>query len=263
MCTFSSQSPGKRQAIMLTGLKVMGRQQDEVFLGGPESAARDLLRLARIMGQFLKGFRELRRIGPCITFFGSARFSEDHRYYQLARAAAREAGSRGFSVMTGGGPGVMEAANRGAKDVSALSIGCNIELSSEQKPNPYLDISSSFQHFFVRKVMLVRYSQAFIILPGGFGTMDEIFETATLVQTGKVRRFPIVLLGADYWTELIDFVRHKMVSCGTIGEFDLDSLVIFDDPFAALEHIISVIDTQQPGSFTASGEGAGRHLLRR
>ena len=241
----------------------MARQQDEAFLGGPESAVTDLLRLVRIMREFLKGFRQLRSIGPCITFFGSARFSEDHRYYQLAKAAASEAGSRGFSVMTGGGPGVMEAANRGAKDVSALSIGCNIQLATEQRPNPYLDISTSFQHFFVRKVMLVRYSQAFIILPGGFGTMDEIFETATLVQTGKVRRFPIVLLGADYWTELIDFVRHKMVSCGTIGAFDLDSLVIFDDPVEALEYVITVIDSQLPGSFTVAGQGARRHLLRR
>ncbi len=219
----------------------MARQRDEALLGGPESAARDVLRLTQIMGQLIKGFREFRGIGPCITFFGSARFDQDHHYYRLARAAAREAGRRGFSVMTGGGPGIMEAANRGARDVSAMSIGCNIQLPSEQRPNPYLDTSITFKHFFVRKVMLVRYSQAFIILPGGFGTMDEIFETATLVQTGKVGRFPIVLLGSDYWGDLIDFVRDKMVSCGTISAIDAENLVVVDDPAEALDRIMALL----------------------
>jgi uncharacterized protein (TIGR00730 family) len=219
----------------------MARQRDEVLLGGPESLAGEALRLTQILGEFIKGFLEFRRVGPCITVFGSARFDSQHRYYHLARATAREAGRRGFAVMTGGGPGIMEAANRGAKDVSAPSIGCNIQLPAEQRPNPYCDISISFKHFFVRKVMLVRYSQAFIILPGGFGTMDEIFETATLVQTGKVRRFPIVLLGSDYWGGLIDFVRQKMVTCGTISASDIDSLIVVDDPAEALDHIMATI----------------------
>ncbi len=219
----------------------MARQRDEALLGGPTSLAGDVLRLGQILGEFITGFRKFRRVGPCITFFGSARFDHQNPYYQLARATAREAGRRGFAVMTGGGPGIMEAANRGAKDVSALSIGCNIQLHTEQRPNHYCDTSISFKHFFVRKVMLVRYSQAFIIFPGGFGTMDEIFETATLVQTGKVRRFPIVLLGSDYWGDLIDFVRQKMVTCGTIDASDIDSLIVVDDPAEALDRIMATI----------------------
>jgi uncharacterized protein (TIGR00730 family) len=150
-------------------------------------------------------------------------------------------GRHRFSVMTGGGPGIMEAANRGARDAGVLSIGCNIQLPCEQQANDYLDVMTRFQHFFVRKVMLVRYSQAFIILPGGFGTMDEIFETATLIQTGKVSKFPIVLMGRDYWAGLIDFLRNRMVSCGTIDADDLDGLVICDDPAEAVTHIMRVI----------------------
>jgi hypothetical protein len=219
----------------------MSRQQDEALLGGAESALRDILRTGQILNQFIKGFWRLRNIGPCITFFGSARFDQDHRYCRMARASATEAGRHGFSVMTGGGPGVMAAANRGARDAGALSIGCNIELATEQKPNDYLDVTTRFQHFFVRKFMLVRYSQAFIILPGGFGTMDEIFETATLIQTGKVSKFPIVLMGRDYWAELIEFLRHRMVSCGTIDADELDGLVICDDPAEAIEHIVRII----------------------
>lgn len=218
----------------------MARQKDEVLLGGAESAFRDVLRLNQILAEFIKGFWQFRRIGSCITFFGSARFSEDHPFYAIAQATAREAGHRGFSVMTGGGPGIMEAANRGARDAGALSVGCNIQLSMEQEPNAYLDLSTRFQHFFVRKVMLVRYSQAFIILPGGFGTMDEIFETATLIQTGKISRFPIVLMGSEYWAELIDFLRNRMVSWGTIDADDLEGVVICDDPAEAIDHIVKV-----------------------
>jgi uncharacterized protein (TIGR00730 family) len=219
----------------------MVRQRDEALLGGGESALRDALRTGQILAEFIKGFWQLRNIGPCITFFGSARFGEDHRYYQMARATAAEVGRHRFSVMTGGGPGIMEAANRGARDVGVLSIGCNIQLPCEQQANEYLDVMTRFQHFFVRKVMLVRYSQSFIILPGGFGTMDEIFETATLIQTGKVSKFPIVLMGRDYWAGLIDFLRNRMVSCGTIDADDLDGLVICDDPAEAVTHIMRVI----------------------
>lgn len=241
----------------MTQLRGVSRQTDEALLGGPKSLAGDVLRLGQILGQFIKGFHKFRRVGPCITFFGSARFAPEHRYYQLARAAAGEAGRRGFAVMTGGGPGIMEAANRGARDASALSIGCNIHLPSEQRPNRYCDTTISFNHFFVRKFMLVRYSQAFIILPGGFGTLDEIFETATLVQTGKVRRFPIVLLGADYWGELLSFVRNKMLAYGTISSADLDSLIVLDDPKEALDHIMATIPAPtaaQASRATGSGQ---------
>jgi hypothetical protein len=227
----------------------MGKHNDEKLLGGGESALKEILRVGGILQEFIKGFHRLRRVGPCITVFGSARFGEDHPYYELARATAAEAGRRGFAVMTGGGPGIMEAANRGARDAGARSIGCNIRLATEQKPNPYLDLVTTFEHFYVRKVMLVRYSQAFIILPGGFGTMDEIFETATLIQTGKVRQFPLVLMGADYWAELIEFMRDPMVSLGTIGAKDLDNLIICDDPIEAVERIIGVIDSSNLGRF--------------
>lgn len=216
----------------------MTRQKDEMLLLGGESATREFVRIAGITGEFCKGFWRLRNIGPCITFFGSARFSENHPYCHMARAAASEAGKRSFSVMTGGGGGIMAAANRGARDAGTLSVGCNIQLPREQKPNDYLDISTEFQHFFVRKVMLVRYSQAFIILPGGFGTMDEVFETATLIQTGKIRRFPIVLMGRDYWTDLLGFLRNRMVASGTIGARDLDEVPICDSPAEAIDYVI-------------------------
>ena len=230
----------------------MVRQRDEALLGGGESALRDALRTGQILVEFIRGFWQLRNIGPCITFFGSARFGEDHRYYQMARATAAEVGRHRFSVMTGGGPGIMEAANRGARDAGVLSIGCNIQLPCEQQPNDYLDVTTRFQHFFVRKVMLVRYSQAFIILPGGFGTMDEIFETATLIQTGKVSKFPIVLMGRDYWAGLIDFLRNRMLSCGTIDADDLDGLVICDDPAEAVAHIMRVITDGDHGVLPTS-----------
>lgn len=210
---------------------------DERLLGGAETLLSDFHRIWQIAWEFARGFNALRNTGPCITFFGSARFNEEHSYYHMARAAAQEAGRRSFAVMTGGGPGVMEAANRGARDTGVRSIGCNIELPMEQQPNPYLDISLHFHHFFVRKVMLVRYSSAFIILPGGFGTLDEVFETATLIQTGKIQKFPVVLMGRDYWLELIEFIRDGMLAQGTISPQDLDSLLICDEPEEALAFI--------------------------
>src|SRR5437660_446463 len=169
------------------------------------------MRVLRISWEFIKGFRALHFVGPCVTVFGSARFSDDHPVYDLARRTGALLARAGFTVMTGGGPGVMEAANRGAKDVGGRSIGCNIRLPQEQKPNPYLDKWITFRYFFVRKVMLVKYSYAFIALPGGFGTLDEIFETATLIQTAKIRDFPMVLMGRDFWQPLLDFLLNKLV----------------------------------------------------
>jgi uncharacterized protein (TIGR00730 family) len=165
------------------------------FLAGPTTRLAELRRAVRIFAELVRGFRALHFLGPCVTVFGSARFDEGEPYYALAREMGRRIGRMGFTVMTGGGPGIMEAANRGARDVGASSIGCNIALPMEQKPNPYLDRFIEFKYFFVRKLMLVKYSYAFVALPGGFGTLDEVFEVATLIQTRKIEGFPCVLMG--------------------------------------------------------------------
>ena len=169
--------------------------------------------------------------------FGSARFAEDHKYYKLAREVGKRLATVGFTVMTGGGPGIMEAANRGARDVGGRSLGCNIILPKEQKPNEYLDQWITFRYFFVRKVMLVKYSYAFVVMPGGFGTLDELFETATLIQTGKIDNFHVVLMGKDYWGPLLEFLRSTLVREGTIAESDLDRWIVTDSPEEAVERI--------------------------
>ncbi|WP_206020049.1 TIGR00730 family Rossman fold protein [Pseudomaricurvus alkylphenolicus] len=218
---------------------------DQALLEGAQGSLQDLLNCWRISREFYYGFSRLRRIGPCITVFGSARFEEHHPYYQLARNVARHLGETGFAIMTGGGPGIMEAANRGARDADVLSVGCNIELPMEQKPNPYLDIWTEFNHFFVRKVMLVKYSSAFVVLPGGFGTLDEVFETLTLIQTAKIKRFPLVVVGVDYWKHLRDFIDGAMLAQHTISEQDLDSVLITDDCQQAVEFILSSVPVRQ------------------
>jgi uncharacterized protein (TIGR00730 family) len=176
----------------------------------------------------MRGFRKFHFLGPCVTVFGSARFTEDHEYYVLAREIGERLARAGFTVMTGGGPGIMEAANRGAKEVGGYSAGCNIELPEEQKPNRYLDRWVTFRHFFVRKLMLVKYSYAFIALPGGFGTLDEIFETATLIQTHKIKDFPLVLVGKEYWRPLLDFLRDRLVESKTIDRIDVERVLVTD-----------------------------------
>lgn len=211
------------------------------LLEGPQPRASELGRLMRILREFVQGFRRLHFLGPCVTVFGSARFPEDHRYYQLGREMGRRLGTAGFTVMTGGGPGIMEAANRGAKDVGACSVGLNIVLPFEQKPNPYLDLWMEFHYFFVRKVMLVKYSYGFVVLPGGFGTLDEIFETATLIQTGKIKQFPLVLMGTEYWRPLMDFMRDKMIPEGTISSVDVERILFTDSPDEAMEFILKVV----------------------
>jgi len=200
------------------------------FLTGPRPRGSELVRVMRIARELVKGFRTLHFVGPCVTVFGSARFSEEHPYYQLGRNIGREISQVGFTVMTGGGPGLMEAANRGAREDGGRSVGCNIRLPHEQKPNPYLDTFVEFNYFFVRKVMLAKYSYAFIALPGGFGTLDELFEIATLIQTGKIRDFPCVLVGVEFWQPLVDFMRNNLVGLGTIEAADLDRLTLTDDP---------------------------------
>ncbi len=210
------------------------------FLAGPNQRGPELFRTFRILFEFIRGFRQLHFLGPTVTVFGSARFPEGHRYYELGREVGSRLAKAGFTVMTGGGPGVMEAANRGAKEAGGCSVGCNIELPYEQKPNPYTDIWIEFRYLFVRKVMMVKYSVAFIVLPGGFGTMDEIFETATLIQTGKIEGFPLILMGTDYWRPLLEFVEGPMVAEGTIDKADVKRLVVTDSPEEAVHKILEV-----------------------
>lgn len=205
------------------------------LLQGVHNYARDWWRSFVIWRQFREGFTKLAHVNHCVTFFGSARLDADHEYYKLAYDTAYKMGKEGYAVMTGGGPGIMEAANKGAKDAGALSIGINIRLPKEQKPNPYQDISLKFDHFFIRKVMLLKYSSAFVLLPGGFGTMDEIFETATLMQTGKICDFPVVVMGSAYWRQLGPFLQNTMVELGTIDERDLHYIKMTDDPQEALD----------------------------
>lgn len=183
----------------------------------------------RALREMITGFRQLHFVGPCVTIFGSARFPENHPYYEQARRIAREVAKSGFTVMTGGGPGIMEAANRGARDVGGHSVGCNIVLPMEQSPNPYLDKFVDFRYFFIRKLMLAKYSYAFIAMPGGFGTLDELFEIATLVQTRKAEEFPIILAGVEFWTPMLDFLRNTMVQSGTISVADVDRFIVTDD----------------------------------
>lgn len=213
-----------------------GNGSDRYFLEGPKSRSSETMMLFRIVAEFLRGFRHLHFIGPSVTVFGSARFKEDHPYYQLAREVGAALANQGFTVMTGGGPGIMEAANRGAKDVGGYSVGCNITLPHEQQPSPYLDKMVEFRYFFIRKVMLVKYSYAFIVMPGGVGTMDELFEALTLIQTRKIKDFPIVLMGKEYYYELYDFLE-EMVRQKTISPEDLDLLMLTDSVEEAMAHI--------------------------
>ena len=199
------------------------------FLRGPQHRTSELWATVRIVRELFRGYRRLSFVGPCVTVFGSARFPEGHPYYELARQVGRALAERGFTVMTGGGPGVMEAANRGAKEAGGHSVGCNILLPQEQKPNPYLDCFVDFEYFFVRKLMLIKYSYAFVVLPGGFGTLDELFEVLTLIQTGKLQDFPVALMGREFFQPGMDQLR-LMQDKKTIDPADLDRLLVSDDP---------------------------------
>ena len=212
--------------------------EDIRLLRGPEGSTGDLVRSLRIWREFSRGFWALRGIGPCVTVFGSARFREGDPWYEMAREVGGRLADAGFAVMTGGGPGIMEAANRGAQEHGGRSIGCCIQLPREQHTNPYVDRSVSFHYFFVRKVMLVKYSRAFLFLPGGYGTLDEVFEIATLVQTGKVQRFPIVGMGREYWRNLEELRQEAMVPAGTISPLDVELFMATDDPADAVAHIV-------------------------
>ncbi len=211
---------------------------DRHLTEGHNPFLRERRRAFRIFREFIRGFRAFHTIGPCATVYGSARFKEEHRYYKLTRDLGQRLARAGFVVMTGGGPGVMEAANRGAKEAGGMSVGCNIELPREEQHNAYLDRWVEFRYFFVRKVMLIKYSYAFFGMPGGFGTMDEVFETATLVQTGKIAAFPMVLLGTDYWQPLFDFIRSSMLAEGTINEDEYLPLMLTDDLDEAIDFAV-------------------------
>lgn len=209
---------------------------DRKFLEGPHSRLHELLILFRAMRDFLTGFRTLHFVGPCVTIFGSARFHEGHPYYALTRDVGRRVSELGFTVMTGGGPGLMEAANRGARDAGGPSVACNIRLPHEQHTNPYLDRSVTCHYFFVRKVLLFKYSYAFVAMPGGIGTMDELFEALTLIQTKKIKSFPVILIGKDYWRPLLTLLE-QMAEHGAIAREDLRLFLITDDLDEAMRHL--------------------------
>ena len=216
--------------------------KEQVYLEGPKSRGYELGFAWRVFWQFIKGFRNLHFVGPCITVFGSARFKEDSPYYTKAREFGKRISELGLTTITGGGPGIMEAANRGAFENGGMSIGCNIQLPFEQKENPYTQKSVTFEHFFVRKVLLIKYSYAFIIMPGGFGTLDELFETLTLVQTKSIQNFPVVLFGKEYHQPLLEYIE-AMAAAGTISKEDMKLVLITDDVEEAMIHIRSYIDT--------------------
>ena len=216
---------------------------DEEIIAAQEPAVvstlTDAARLERIQEEIEMGFDALAHVGAAASFFGSARTPPGDPEYELSRETARMVGEAGMAIITGGGPGAMEAANRGARDANALSIGLNIELPFEQGVNPYCDIALEFHYFFARKIMFVRYASGFVVFPGGFGTLDELFEALTLIQTGKVRNFPVVLVGSDYWGGLVEWVRERLVGEGKISPGDLDLLCVTDDPAVVLERLMA------------------------
>lgn len=206
------------------------------FLEGPRSRTREVLFVFKVFREFIHGFRKLHFVGPCVTVFGSARFKEDHPYYIKAMEIGAATSKLGFTILTGGGPGIMEAANRGAFEVGGRSVGCNIVLPHEQKENPYVQKSVEFRYFFVRKTLLIKYSYAFVCMPGGMGTMDEMFEALTLIQTGKIQNFPVILFGKEYWKNLYELLED-MVKAGTISAPDLDLLLVTDSVDETVEHL--------------------------
>ena len=208
------------------------------LLEGPRSRLRELRTVTRVTREMLRGFRALHFVGPCVTVFGSARIAEHTPEYELARDVAAALARTGFTVSTGGGPGIMEAANRGAREAGGVSVGCNIRLPFEQKPNPYLDVSVDFDYFFVRKMMLVKYSYGFVVMQGGFGTLDEMFEALTLIQTAKIHDFPVVVMGSSFWGPLREQIG-EMTRTGMISENDIDLLRFTDDVDEAVAHIRS------------------------
>ncbi len=232
--------------------KLLERQSSEP--GRPVFLDTDPWRALRILSEFVEGFDALAAVGPAVTIFGSARSKPDSAQYELARVIARRLAERGFAIITGGGPGVMEAANRGCREGGGLSIGCNIELPHEQGLNPYVDLGVEFKYFFARKTMFVKYADAFVILPGGFGTLDELFESLTLIQTGKIRDFPVVLVGTAYWKGLLDWMRNVQLPFGAVSEADLKLLQLSDDPDEVCDIIEAYVAKAHPEDVSIQDE---------
>jgi uncharacterized protein (TIGR00730 family) len=218
--------------------------EDERLLERPTAdfLETDTWRALRILSEFVEGFEAMARVGPAVTVFGSARTRPDGPVYELTRTIARRLAEAGYAIITGGGPGAMEAANRGCREGGGLSIGCNIELPHEQGMNRYVDLGIEFRYFFARKTMFVKYADGFVILPGGFGTLDELFEALTLIQVGKVRHFPVVLVGTTYWAGLLDWIRDTLLASGAIERGDVDLLQVTDDP----DEVVRLIRTAGP-----------------
>jgi uncharacterized protein (TIGR00730 family) len=225
-----------------TANRIGAATEDERLLSSPEPSydftQTDPWRVFRIMGEFVEGFDTLAKVGPAVAIFGSARVPPDHPQYAAAEETARLLAKAGYAVITGGGPGIMEAANKGARDGGGMSIGCNIELPFEQGTNPYVEVAINFRYFFVRKTMFVKYSEAFVIFPGGFGTLDELFEALTLIQTGKIRNFPVILFGTEYWGGMLDWLREVMLYEGKISPEDLSLMFVTDSPEEAVRVIL-------------------------
>jgi uncharacterized protein (TIGR00730 family) len=234
--------PEARMPATLDEEIIAAQEQDVV------STLSDAARIDRIRRELRMGFDALAHVGPAASFFGSARTAPDHPEYALARDTARIVGEAGLAIITGGGPGAMEAANRGARDAGALSIGLNIELPFEQGLNAYCDIGLEFHYFFARKIMFVRYASGFVAFPGGFGTLDETFEALTLIQTGKIRHFPVVLVGTDYWGGLVGWIRERLLVEGKISPRDLDLLCVTDDPLEVRDRLMSAAHRQARAS---------------
>jgi len=238
--------------------------QDEKLLTPPEPAEKlftdtDPWRVLRITGEFVEGFDVLARLGPAVTLFGSARIKPDDPFYQAAVETAQLLAAEGLAIITGGGPGIMEAGNRGAQQGGAVSVGLGIELPFEQGINRYVEIPINFRYFFVRKTMFIKYAQAFVIFPGGFGTMDELFEALTLVQTGKIRNFPIILFGSAYWQGLLTWLRDTMLAQGKISAPDLDLLTLCDSPQEVRDLIMTAMAAD---GWCEEKEAAARDVTR-
>ena len=240
----AAEGAGQRPTPSLNVASGSGREtEDERFLQSERTDEVEFLhtdpwRVFRIMGEFVEGFDTLADLGPAVSIFGSARVGPEDRWYQAAEQTARRFVERGFGVITGGGPGIMEAANKGAAEAGGDSVGCNIELPFEQGMNPYVRTAVNYRYFFVRKTMFVKNAEGFIIFPGGFGTMDELFESLTLIQTGKIRHFPVVMMGSEYWGGLLDWLRGTMIADGKINEEDMDLILVTDSPEEAVEHVV-------------------------
>ncbi|CAN5632957.1 TIGR00730 family Rossman fold protein [soil metagenome] len=219
-----------------TPFQASKKMTQEEVLEWQSTRIRDTWRIFQIMGEFVEGFEVLSRVGPSVSVFGSARTAVEDRYYKMGMEVGKELSERGYAVITGGGPGIMEAANRGAKEAGGVSVGLNIVLPHEQGANTYIspDYLINFSYFFARKTMFVKYAQGFIVLPGGFGTLDELFESLTLIQTGKSDYFPIVLMGSDYWAGLLDWLQEKLLGKGAIGPNDMSLIHVTDDPKEAV-----------------------------